>query len=74
MTSIMIHNTDDVSAKTHDCRGEYTGEFTTLEIKVYSDDGKFDLTLFGLSPSYARRLAAAINAVRADDDQIEEAA
>ncbi len=74
MASLNMHNTDEISATTHDCQGTYSGPFTTLQIKVYSDDGKFDMTLFGLSPSYARRLAAAINAVRADDDQIEEAA
>jgi hypothetical protein len=74
MITMNVHNTDAVSATAHDCNGQYTGPFTSLQVKFHSNNGKLDVTLFGLSRSYARRLAAAINAVAEEDEAIEEAA
>lgn len=62
-TSTNIHDAHTVSAETLDCARGTGREFTSLRITIKCDVGSFDACLIGLPADYARRLAAAIDAV-----------
>jgi hypothetical protein len=74
MITMNVHDVDRVTARASDFASntDHNG-FTSLTIKLGSDTTPFEVTVFGLTPSHAHRLANAINAIRADVSE-EEAA
>jgi hypothetical protein len=67
MITMNVHAVDRVTACASDFapNANHNG-FTSLKIKLGSDENPLEVTVFGLTPSHAHRLAAAINAIRED--------
>ena len=71
MITMNVHAVDRVTARASDFGpNTHHNGFTSLTINLGTDKTPFEVTVFGLTPAHAHRLANAINAVR--EDVIEE--